>query len=162
MSIRCEYRLERHHHRPEQRTFSNRYLSLNATNPDRDKPFREFTVVYHDEVRDIQAFPQFEDPVLSHTLHGVQDKFAINYGIAGVGAEILANRLGVGPMFNCTECKYEEFFLSSWAIGDPAQIVDVPANTKNSSGVLIKDVRRQRSCIPTIRQTCITAISVIP
>ncbi len=109
----------------------------NATNPDRDKPFREFTVIYHDEVQDIQAFPQFEDKVLSHTLHSVEDKFAINYGIAGVGAEILANRLGVGPMYNCTECKFEEFFLSSWAIGDPAQIVDVPANTTDKLGNLI-------------------------
>ncbi len=109
----------------------------NATEPDRDRPFREFTVIYHDEIQDIQAFPQFRDPVLSHTLHSVEDKFAINYGVAGVGAEILANRLGVGPMFNCTECKFEEFFLSSWAIGDPAQIVDVPANTTDALGKLI-------------------------
>ena len=109
----------------------------NATEPDRDQPFREFTVVYHDEIEDVQAFPQFRDPILKHTLHSVEDKFAINYGVAGVGAEILANRLGVGPMFNCTECKFEEFFLSSWTIGDPAQIVDVPANTTNSTGQLI-------------------------
>ncbi|HSD45488.1 MAG TPA: hypothetical protein VLB87_02665, partial [Pyrinomonadaceae bacterium] len=109
----------------------------NATEPDRDRPFREFTVIYHDEIEDIQAFPQFRDPVLKHTLHSVEDKFAINYGVAGVGAEILANRLGVGPMFNCTECKFEEFFLSSWTIGDPAQIVDVPANTTNALGQLI-------------------------
>jgi manganese oxidase len=109
----------------------------NATEPDRDRPFREFTVIYHDEIQDIQAFPQFRDPILSHTLHSVEDKFAINYGVAGVGAEILANRLGVGPMFNCTECKFEEFFLSSWAIGDPAQIVDVPANTTDKLGNLI-------------------------
>ncbi|HEX3253961.1 MAG TPA: hypothetical protein VHS05_31290 [Pyrinomonadaceae bacterium] len=109
----------------------------NATEPDRDRPFREFTVVYHDEIQDIQAFPQFRDPILKHTLHSVEDKFAINYGVAGIGAEILANRLGVGPMFNCTECKYEEFFLSAWTVGDPAQIVDVPANTTNSSGQLI-------------------------
>jgi manganese oxidase len=109
----------------------------NATEPDRDRPFREFTVIYHDEIQDIQAFPQFRDPILSHTLHSVEDKFAINYGVAGVGAEILANRLGVGPMFNCTECKFEEFFLSSWAIGDPAQIVDKPANTTDSTGKLI-------------------------
>ena len=109
----------------------------NATEPDRDRPFREFTVIYHDEIEDVQAFPQFRDPVLSHTLHSVEDKFAINYGVAGVGAEILANRLGVGPMFNCTECKFEEFFLSSWAIGDPAQIVDKPANTTDSTGRLI-------------------------
>src|ERR1044071_3875933 len=109
----------------------------NATEPDRERPFREFTVIYHDEIEDIQAFPQFRDPVLKHTLHSVEDKFAINYGVAGVGAEILANRLGVGPMFNCTECKFEEFFLSSWAIGDPAQIVDVPANTTDAFGKLI-------------------------
>ncbi len=109
----------------------------NATEPDRDRPFREFTVIYHDEIQDIQAFPQFRDPVLKHTLHSVEDKFAINYGVAGVGAEILANRLGVGPMFACTECKFEEFFLSSWTIGDPAQIVDKPANTTDSTGQLI-------------------------
>jgi hypothetical protein len=109
----------------------------NATEPDRDRPFREFTVIYHDEVQDVQAFPQFNDPILKHTLHSVEDKFAINYGVAGVGAEILANRLGVGPMFNCTECKFEEFFLSSWTVGDPAQIVDVPANTTDKLGNLI-------------------------
>ena len=74
---------------------------------------------------------------LAFTLHSVEDGFAINYGTGGVGAEILANRLGVGPMFNCTECKFEEFFLSSWAVGDPAQIVDVPANTTDSTGKLI-------------------------
>jgi len=116
----------------------------NATEPDRDQPFREFTVIYHDEVQNVQAFPQFEKTnkdgtpnPLAFTLHSVQDKFAINYGTAGVGAEILANRLGVGPMFDCTECKYEEFFLSSWTIGDPAQVVDIPANTTDSSGNLI-------------------------
>lgn len=109
----------------------------NATEPDRDRPFREFTVVYHGEAQNIQAFPQFRDPILSHTLHSAEDKFAINYGSAGIGAEILANRLGVGPMFNCTECKYEEFFLSSWTVGDPAQIVDVPANTTDANGNLI-------------------------
>jgi hypothetical protein len=101
----------------------------NATEPDRDQPFREFTVVYHDEAQAVQAFPKFyDDPVLSHTLHSVGDKFAINYGIGGIGSEILANRFGVGPMAKCTECKYEEFFLSAWTVGDPAEIVDKPAN----------------------------------
>ncbi len=120
----------------------------NATEPDRERPFREFTVIYHDEIEDIQAFPQFRDPVLKHTLHSVEDKFAINYGVAGVGAEILANRLGVGPMFNCTECKFEEFFLSSWAIGDPAQIVDVPANTTDALGNLIKGRKATKVLYP--------------
>src|SRR5215216_5025191 len=122
---------------PNKGRFPTGTFRPNATEPDRDRPFREFTVIYHDEIQDIQAFPQFRDPVLKHTLHSVEDKFAINYGVAGVGAEILANRLGVGPMFNCTECKFEEFFLSSWTIGDPAQIVDVPANTTDSTGKLI-------------------------
>jgi hypothetical protein len=97
--------------------------------PDREQPFREFTVVYHDEVNAVQAFPKFyDDPVLGYTLHSVEDKFAINYGIGGIGSEILANRIGVGPMAKCTECKFEEFFLSAWTVGDPAEIVDKPAN----------------------------------
>jgi manganese oxidase len=97
-------------------------------NPDRNQPFREFTIIYHDEVGAVQAFPQFEQQPLKHTLHSVRDAFAINYGTGGIGAEIIANRIGVGPVFNCTECKYEEFFLSSWPLGDPAMVVDVPAN----------------------------------
>src|ERR671920_2330925 len=121
----------------------------NATEPDRDQPFREFTVVYHDEIKAIQAFPEFfEDPVLSHTLHSVRDGFAINYGTGGIGSEILANRLGVGPMANCPECKYEEFFLSAWAVGDPAQIVDVPANTTDGSGNLIKGAKATKVLFP--------------
>lgn len=120
----------------------------NATEPDRDQPFREFTVIYHDEIQTVQAFPQFSDPKLKHTLHSVQDKFAINYGTGGVGAEILANRLGVGPMFNCTECKFEEFFLSSWAIGDPAQIVDIPANAVDKNGQLILGPKANKVLYP--------------
>jgi hypothetical protein len=122
---------------PNKGRFPTGTFRPNATEPDRDRPFREFTVIYHDEIQDIQAFPQFRDATLKHTLHSVEDKFAINYGVAGVGAEILANRLGVGPMWDCTECKFEEFFLSSWTIGDPAQIVDKPANTTDSTGKLI-------------------------
>ncbi|HEX2269964.1 MAG TPA: hypothetical protein VHH35_10530 [Pyrinomonadaceae bacterium] len=120
----------------------------NAVEPDRDQPFREFTVVYHDEIKAIQAFPQFEDPVLSHTLYSVKDGFAINYGSGGIGAEILANRLGVGPMANCTECKYEDFFLSAWAVGDPAQIVDVPANTRDGNGNLITGAKATKVLFP--------------
>ena len=96
--------------------------------PQRTEPFREFTIIFHDEIGAVQAFPQFEDRELQHTLHSVRDAFAINYGTGGAGAEILANRLGVGPAFDCAECKYEEFFLSSWALGDPAMVVDKPAN----------------------------------
>ncbi len=84
----------------------------NKVEPDRDQPFREYTVIYHDEIGAVQAFPQFNQQPLKHTLHSVRDAFAFNYGTGGIGAEILANRLGVGPMKDCVECKYEEFFLN--------------------------------------------------
>jgi manganese oxidase len=119
-----------------------------ATEPDREQPFREFTVIYHDEVQAVQAFPEYLDPKLAHTLQSVADKFAINYGIAGVGSEILANRKGVGPMANCTECKYEEFFLSSWTIGDPAQLVDIPANATDATGKLILGLKATKVLYP--------------
>ncbi|HEV7766143.1 MAG TPA: copper oxidase [Thermoanaerobaculia bacterium] len=99
-----------------------------AVEPDREQPFREFVTIYHDEIGAVQAFPHFHDKILEPTLHSVRDAFAINYGTGGIGAEILANRFGVGPMADCTECKYEDFFLSAWAVADPAMIVDVPAN----------------------------------
>jgi len=100
----------------------------NITYPDRLQPFREFTIIYHDETGAVQAFPEFEQDKWRHTLQSGRDAFAINYGTAGVGAEVLANRLGVGPMWNCVDCKFEEFFLTAWAVGDPAMVVDVPAN----------------------------------
>ena len=65
---------------------------------------------------------------LAHTLHAVGDVFLVNYGSGGVGSEIIANRLGVGPMHDCLDCAYEEFFLTSSAVGDPAMLVDIPAN----------------------------------
>ena len=107
----------------------------NPVYPERDQSFREFTIIYHDEIGAVQAFPEFfDDNILSHTFHGVRDAFAINYGTGGIGAEILANRLNVGPMLDCTGCKYEEFFLSAWTVGDPAMVVDVPANVSNPFG----------------------------
>ena len=96
--------------------------------PDRLRPFREHTVIFHDEVGLVQAFdPIFDSTQFKFTLHGGRDAFAINYGTGGIGAEILANRFGLGPMWKCNDCKFEEFFLSSWAVGDPAMVVDVPA-----------------------------------
>lgn len=95
---------------------------------DRNQPYREFTIIFHDEMGAVQAFPQFNDELLQHTLHSVRDSFAINYGSGGAGAEVIANRLGVGPMHQCIDCRYEEFFLTAWAVGDPAMVVDVPAN----------------------------------
>ncbi|MEW5744964.1 MAG: copper oxidase [Nitrospirota bacterium] len=101
----------------------------NPAYPDRDQPFREFTILFHDEIGAVQAFPEFNDPVLGFTLHGIRDMFGINYGAAGLGSMLLANRKGVGPNRNCAECAYEDMSFLSWANGDPAMVVDNPANT---------------------------------
>src|ERR1051326_340644 len=103
----------------------------NPSAPDRKQPYREITIIYH-EVGQIatQAFPVFYDPTMSQTVNAGFDGFAINYGTGGIGAEIYANRIGVGPMGGCVDCKFEEFFLSAWSVGDPAMLVDVPANSQ--------------------------------
>jgi hypothetical protein len=98
--------------------------------PNRLEPFRDFASVWHDEPGSAQAFPGFykQDPVFRYVLEGVKDGFMINYGSGGIGSEIIANRVGVGPMHDCLSCAYEEFFLTSFTVGDPALTVDVPAN----------------------------------
>ena len=120
----------------------------NPTYPNRQQPFREFSVVFHDEIKAIQAFDLFRDPDFEFTLHSVRDGFAINYGTGGIGAEIIANRVGVGPMWDCVDCKYEEFFLTSWAVGDPAMIVDVPANARYTNGDLIPGIKATKAFYP--------------
>jgi hypothetical protein len=89
--------------------------------------FREFGVIFHDEIKTVQAFPELEQDIF----HGVRDGFGINYGSGSMGAPVLANRKNLGPAKNCKECKFEEFFLTSWPNGDPAMVV-----RKNSSGVV--------------------------
>jgi len=71
--------------------------------------------------------------VFSYVLAGVKDAFMINYGSGGIGSEIIANRLGVGPMHDCLTCAYEEFFLTSFTVADPAMLVDVPPTSGWSS-----------------------------
>ncbi|HEX6624879.1 MAG TPA: Ig-like domain-containing protein, partial [Pyrinomonadaceae bacterium] len=83
------------------------------------QPFREFVVVFHDETKTVQAFPELD----AELFHGVRDGFAINYGSGSLGAPLIANRKKLGPAKDCGECKFEEFFLESWANGDPAMVV---------------------------------------
>jgi hypothetical protein len=83
------------------------------------EPFREFTVIFHDEIKAVQAFKELNQPLF----HGVRDGFAINYGASAVGSTVLANRKKLGPGKDCGECKFEEFFLESWVSGDPAMNV---------------------------------------
>jgi hypothetical protein len=107
----------------------------NPASPDRRQPYREFSIFYHNEFNAVEPF----EPLSANSTAGnylaipTGDQFGINYGMAGIGAEILANRLGVGPMGrpDAVDLKFEEFFLSSWAVGDPAMAVDVPANSPN-------------------------------
>jgi hypothetical protein len=102
----------------------------NPAYPNRLEAFREFTSQYHDEQTNSQVFPNwYNDPVMRHVLHGVKDQFMINYGSGGIGSEIISNRLHAGPMHDCADCAYEEFFLASQTVGDPALLVNFPANT---------------------------------
>lgn len=102
--------------------------------------FREFVVVFHDELKTFyaDAFQELEealDPDGFNALAGVRDGFAINYGASGLGTMLLANRKGIGPGARCVECAYEEFFLTSWVNGDPAllpQYGDDPSNVHHS------------------------------
>ncbi|CAE6904070.1 putative Manganese oxidase [Pseudomonas marincola] len=101
----------------------------NPALPNRLEPFRDFASAFHDEAAAAQAFPGYwADPVFQHVLEPTRDSFMINYGSGGMGAEVVANRLGVGPMHDCLSCAYEEFFLSAHTVGDVAMLVDVPAN----------------------------------
>jgi hypothetical protein len=104
----------------------------NPAAPDRKQPYREATIIYHEVLDPVvaQAFPVFYDPTMKGVLAAGKDAFAINYGTGGIAAEVYANRIGVGPMGDCVDCKFEEFFLSAWSVGDPAMLVDRPANFK--------------------------------
>jgi manganese oxidase len=112
----------------------------NPASPDRKQPYREITIIYHGGLSGVasQAFPILSnaapgapqsEQVRAATTQAGQDAFAINYGTGGIGAEVYANRIGVGPMGDCVDCKFEEFFLSAWSVGDPAMLVDIPANS---------------------------------
>jgi hypothetical protein len=97
--------------------------------PDREAPFREITSIYSESLDLVQAFPDYyTTPGTNLVVSGGGDGFAINYGASGIVNEILANRLKIGPAADCPECKFEEFFLSSWPGGDPGIVVDIPAN----------------------------------
>lgn len=106
--------------------------------PLRNLPYREVVVIYHESQDAVQAFPYFMSAANSQVPRddAGADTFAINYGIGGIAPQVLANRIGVGPAADCPECKFEEFFLSSWAVGDPALVVDVPANAPCTSAEL--------------------------
>jgi hypothetical protein len=55
--------------------------------------------------------------------------------MAGIATEILANPSWKGPGLQPRplDLKFEEFFLGSWAVGDPAMLVDRPASGQKSA-----------------------------
>ena len=131
----------------------------NPTLPNRLEAFREFASIFHDEVATAQAFNGFfTDPVLGRTLHGVRDTFMINYASAGIGSEIIANRLGVGPMYDCLGCAYEEFFLTSFTVGDPGMRVDVPANFGLEQVTPAQVAAQDKGLLPFIGPKATTAL----
>ena len=96
--------------------------------PDRYEPYREFTIIYHESYQTVQAFPAYFRGSIGtggsgkkgvQSVGSVSDAFGINYSFGGLGSPIIANRLEIGPVNDCVDCKYEEFFLSSWTMGDP-------------------------------------------
>ena len=97
-------------------------------------PFREFTAIFHDELKTFYA-DRFKELGEFGQLAGIRDGFGINYGASGAGSAVLANRQRIGPAADCAECLYEEFFLESWANGDPALLeafADDPSNVHHS------------------------------
>ncbi len=104
------------------------------TQPLETPAFREFTVVFHDELKTFYA-NEFRELDTEFSLSGIGDGFAINYGASGLGTMLLANRKKIGPAKDCINCAYEEFFLESWANGDPALLMDFeddPSNVHHS------------------------------
>jgi manganese oxidase len=99
--------------------------------------YREFTVIMHDEVKAVQAFAELEEE--SNPLHYIKDGMGINYGVGGMGAMVVARNRKTGPTKDCPECRAEEFFLSSWANGDPALVLRWDDAGKKPIGAMYPD-----------------------
>ncbi|MFQ5352149.1 MAG: DUF4215 domain-containing protein, partial [Candidatus Binatia bacterium] len=111
--------------------------------------FREFSVLWHDEVGAVQAYALLDDPVM----RGVSDSFALNYGVEALGPRIVANRLGEAPLADCVECAYEEFFLESHASGDPALLPQYEADPSNVHHSYLSDKVKFRNIHAGPRET---------
>lgn len=104
------------------------------------KPYREFTVIFHDEVTAVQAFEELDNE--DSGVSSLRDGMGINYGASGLGPMVIANRKKIGPSRDCVECKLEEFFLTSWVHGDPAMVVGYK---RGPDGNLIPDCGQNES-----------------
>ncbi len=105
-----------------------------------NNPFREFTVIFHDEVHAQQAFAELEDE--TNPLHLIKDGMGINYGVSSMGSLVMSTPKqgkNTGVAKNCPECRGEEFFLSSWANGDPALVLKYDKDGKPSGAMYPDD-----------------------
>ena len=107
------------------------------------RSFREFTVIFHDEITAVQAFAELGDE--TNPISSVRDGMGINYGVSSMGAVVMANLKKVGPAAKCAECKFEEFFLSSWANGDPALLPEYEDDPSNVHHAYLGDPVRFRN-----------------
>lgn len=108
------------------------------------RPYREFTTIFHDELTAVQAFRELADE--DSPFSALRDGMGINYGAAGLGAMVLAVQKQKGPAAKCAECKLEEFFLSSWANGDPALVLGAKLGPdgkpmRNADGSLAREAK---------------------
>ncbi len=101
------------------------------------RSFREFTAIFHDEIQAVQAFPELADD--DQPISSLKDGMAINYGAAGLGAMLGAAKRGLKPLDQCVECRVEEFFLTSWANGDPALLLTRDPESGNAIGTAYPD-----------------------
>ncbi len=122
-----------HHDTTSPNSPCDRYVFGNSCG----KAYREFTVIMHDEVKAVQAFAELEDE--TNPLHYIKDGMGINYGVGGMGAMVVARNRRTGPVKDCPECRAEEFFLSSWANGDPALVLRWGADSNRPVGAMYPD-----------------------
>lgn len=123
--------------------------------------FREFVVIFHDELKTIHnycvlnpageggPYPAGQIPDCTDDnrkrFHATRDGFGVNYGASGIGPILLSKMNNTGPAKNCPECVYEEFFLTSWANGDPALLTQFPSDPSNVHHSYIGDPVRFRN-----------------
>ena len=112
----------------------------NPVEPDRNQPFREFTVVYHDEIKAVQAFPQFEET----NPDGTPNPLASRCTASATHSRSTTAPRASAPRFlptgsesdrwgNARNVCLKSFSCRHGPSATRRRIVDVPANTTNSS-----------------------------
>ena len=100
---------------------------------------------YHESQDVVQAFPYFYTPANANvpTVNAGQDSFAINYGVGGHRRGDPGQPTRRRPGADCADCKFEEFFLSSWAVGDPAWSSTSRRTRRSRSAAQLEQIRLQ-------------------